>query len=833
MIRFIGNNRRNLITALILYLLTLVPIYVFLFSNGYLNFYDPNLPLFSGKEVEYLLAASVYNPEYGFSVNDGIYFLYLLIFTSLGIYNIIILDKIFLIITFSITFLLLYTMINKAINIFKISRYKSLLLIIGILFFLLNPLYLEYVAFNFYNIIWGVIIFSYILIKLIDIVVNNKNVTKLDILKSGVALGFSGLMDPRLYIWGSYILISTFIISIISKPRLILKLIKYLSLTYISSLPIIAYIYYLFVYPSLITQANTIKAITPPAYRPDTYSHIATWSGNSLLFNVFTFINSGWTSIVYAPPSILFYPRTQWWFFPHFGNNSLILLPPGIITYIWLASLYIFFIVAALALLDRERTLTSSLLFIPMFLSISLSAGANVPIKEFVYLLEVDPSKLPIVGGIFATTFAIPYYAEVMALPFASYLSILGINYLLNRINKEILKKTVVSIIIVLAVFASWQYFNGTLYPSQVTGSFPGNSISLEGYYYPLNPPPQWVHVMNLLSTSNAGVAYVGDVGYSEKWAHYQFISHSPPLMPGYATISPPPTTNVNQAPLAYDIAGIKYLFIDNTSYIPLSNSFIYSYLNHSGLKVVYANADVYLLEQPNASVFREAKMGIYFNSSNETVLFKAECLLYPLLNYTPAIITPVKTSNTVTMLLNPSIVDENNIEIFNESRNVTILQGSYIIDYNGNISTFSLSGEENISIKPWTIIIPKDINIREFESIPINFSFNQFMAEFSVNNNPGYLVETSLPLPYGGIIVNNGKALGVNGFGQYVFTSDGKLTISIKLGFITDLLMTAVDIFFYALFIYFFVYKNIFKGLGTEVFRNVITRISRLKSYK
>ncbi|WP_206194163.1 hypothetical protein [Saccharolobus solfataricus] len=225
--------------------------------------------------------------------------------------------------------------------------------------------------------------------------------------------------------------------------------------------------------------------------------------------------------------------------------------------------------------------------------------------------------------------------------------------------------------------------------------------------------------------------------------------------------------------------------------------------------------------------------MGIYFNSSNETILFKAECLLYPLLNYTPAIITPVKTSNTVTMLLNPSIVDENNIEIFNESKNATILQGSYIIDHNGSISTFSLSGEENISIKPWTIIIPNDINIREFESIPINFSFNQFMAEFSVNNNPGYLVETSLPLPYGGIIVNNGKALGVNGFGQYVFTSDGKLTISIKLGFITDLLMTAVDIFFYALFIYFFVYKNIFKGLGTEVFRNVITRISRLKSYK
>jgi hypothetical protein len=388
-------------------------------------------------------------------------------------------------------------------------------------------------------------------------------------------------------------------------------------------------------------------------------------------------------------------------------------------------------------------------------------------------------------------------------------------------------------VLILIMILASWQYFNGTLYPSQRTGSFPGNSISLEGYYYPLNPPPQWVHVMNILSTSNAGVAYVGDEGFSEKWANYQFISLSPPLMPGYVTISPPPTTYVNQTPLAYDIAGIKYLFIDNTSYIPLSNSFIYSYLNNSGLKVIYARANVYLLEQPNASVFREAKMGIYFNSTNETALFKAECLLYPLLNYTPAIITPLKTSNTVKMLLNPSTVNGNNIELFNESKNVTIIQGSYIIDHNENITTLNLSSEENISVKAWTIIIPKDINIHELESIPINFSFNQFMAEFDVNTNSRYLVETSLPLPYGGIIVNNGKALGINGFGQYVFTSDGKLIISIKLGFITDLLITAVDIFFYVLFIYFIIYKNIIKGLNTEAFKNVIIRISRLKSYK
>ncbi|ACR41596.1 hypothetical protein [Saccharolobus islandicus] len=825
--KLVTISKRDVITALILYLISLAPIYVFLFSNGYLNFYGYNLPLFSGKEVEYLFTASVYNPEAGFSINDGIYFLLLIIFTTLGIYNIIIVDKIFLLIIFTAMFLLLWTMINMTINIFRINKYRNLLRIIGILFFILNPTYLECLGADFYGFVIGIIVFSYIQLKLIDITINNANITKYDILKSGIALGFSGLMDPRIFIWGSYVLILTFIIILITKRNFLLRTIKYLSLTYISSLPIVAYIYYLFIYPSLITQPSAIKAVAVPAYRPDTYSYIATWSGNSLLFNVFTFINSEWTSIVYAPPSILLYPRTQWWFLPHFGTNSLILLPPGIITYIWLASLYIFFIVVALALFDRKRTLASSLLFVPMFLIISLSAGTNVPIKEFIYLLEVDPSKLPIVGGIFATTFAIPYYAEAMALPFASYLSILGVNYLLNRINKEVLKKIAVGIIITLAVFASWQYFNGTLFPSQVTGSFPGNSISLEGYYYPLNPPPQWIHVMNILSTSTAGVAYVGEIGFSEKWTNYQFISYSPPLMPGYATISPPPTTYVNQTPLAYDIAGIKYLFIDNTSYIPLSNYFIYSYLNNAGLKAVYAKGDVYLLEQPNASVFRYAKEALSINTTNESIAFEVEDLLYPLLNYTPAIISP---RGEVKVLVNPTQVTANYMAFFNESLNVSVSPSEYII-LNGTRTERYLSGV--IHVSPNTLIIPASINLSKLVSYPLNFSFNQLTASFTVNVKPGYIIETSLPLPNGGVIANGGKILGQNVFGQTVILSNSNtVTLSIKLGFFTNVLMTLVDIFYYFLFVYFIIYKGLRSSGITMVILNVISN-GRFKGNK
>mgnify|MGYP001772822278 CR=1 FL=1 len=183
-------------------------------------------------------------------------------------------------------------------------------------------------------------------------------------------------------------------------------------------------------------------------------------------------------------------------------------------------------------------------------------------------------------------------------------------------------------------------------------------------------------------------------------------------------------------------------------------------------------------------------------------------------------------------MLLNPSIVTQNYISFYNETKNVTILHGSYLLVTEKNVTNLSVLSAENITVNTWTLIIPKSINLEDLVSTPINFTFNQLMAEFTAYSKPGYIVETSLPLPYGGIEVNNGKALGINGFGQYVFYSNGTMAISIKLGFFTDLLMTAVDIFFYLLFIYFLI-KNILGVKAIEVFKNAVFRNSGFKGNK
>ncbi|MBB5254996.1 hypothetical protein [Sulfurisphaera ohwakuensis] len=818
----------DVISFILLYAISLAPIYIFLFSNGYYNYYNYNIPFFSGTEMSWLFYPSVYVPEVGLQVNIGIYYLFLLFFTNIiHIYNVITIAKFFLFITFSIIYFSIYIIITKFMNILHITRYRNIIRGVSILFFFLNPEYLEILGYDFYNFIFGIIAFSYVIIKIIDISVNNYNPKKMDYIKAGLSLGFAGMMDPRIFVLGLYIISSMVIILVITNRRSAIKSFKYGVLGLFSSLPIVAYIYYLFAYPSIITTHSISKAISVPSYRPDTYSYIATWSGNSHLFNVFTFANFGWSSIVFSPPSILFYPRSEWWYLPYFGSPALILLPHGIITYIWLGSLYIFIIIALIGLFDKSKKLPALLLFVPLFIILSISAGTNVPIKQFVYMFEIDPSHIPIIGGIFGTTFAIPFVAAEIAPILASLLTVIGINYILTRLHKPSYRSIAITVVVVLAVFASWQYFNGTLYPSQVTGSFPGNSISLQGYYAPLYPPPQWVHVMNILSTSNAGVAYAGEIGFSEKWAHYQFISHTPFLMPGYATISPPPVKYVNQTPVAYDISGTKYLFIDNTSYTPLSNSFIYSYLNYSGLKVIYAKGDVYLLEQPNASVFRYAEEALSINTTNENIAFEVEDLLYPLLNYTPAIISP---QGGIKVLVNPTQVTSSYMAFFNESTNVSISPGKYII-LNGTTTEKYLSGI--IHVNPNTLIIPSNINLSKLISYPLNFSFNQLTASFTVNVKPGYIIETSLPLPNGGVIANGGKILGQNVFGQTVFSSNSNtVTLSIKLGFFTNVLMTAVDIFFYLMFAYFIIYKGLKSSGITRVLLSAI-RNSGFKSSK
>ena len=812
----------------VLWLYSFIPVSGFLTGNGYLNYYDVEFPFFSGSFVKYLQTGFVYVPELG--INPDPHSVLYLFLTILPTENIIILAKAYLIVVISVIYLLLWKLTDRILLTLTLNAHSLELKVLLILFFYLFPYYLNLLAGDWYTIILGVLALAFVYINILHVELKNKPLSKNDIFISSIALGFSSLMDPRFFVWFIYTILVFVIYTLFGFRNSFKNVVKTLISILLISLPLVGFTYLIYVYPTLIST----HSVTFQSLRTDSLSYIAGFSQNALFTFLLAGISIWWPFVVYSSPSILFYDRMEWFYLPTYGHNRLLLVPNDIVSHIWLAFLFTFTIVAFTSLLDRSRRKVAAQLMLIYLFMIGIESGTNFPFLEFPYLFEVLPSHIPLIGGIMAMTFAIPSWAFWINIPIELLLGALGLNYILDT-AKTVRRNTLVGVgLFLMMSFVSWQYYNGTLYPSQYTGSFPGNSISLQGYYYPLNPPPQWVHVMKILSTSNnAGVIYIGDIGYSEKWAHYQFISYATPIMPGYKTISLPSIQFINQTPLAFDIAGIRYLFLDNTSYIPLNSHVIYNYLNYSGLKVIYAKGDVYLLEQPNASVFREAKMGIYLNCTNETVLFNTEWLLYPLINYTPAIISPIKVPNTVTMFLNPSVVKSNYISLYNETKNVTVLQGNYTVIANGNVIHLAVQGETNIIVRPWTMVIPGSVNLSELRSYPLNFSFNQFMTQFTVNSDPGYLVMSSLPLPNGSVETSNGKSLGVNGFGQYIFVANGKLTISIKLGFITNLFITLMDLFFYILFIYFIIVKSIIKRNLLEVLRDAITRTNRFKSNK
>ncbi|MEW9492196.1 MAG: hypothetical protein TQ35_0008375 [Candidatus Aramenus sulfurataquae] len=754
-------------------------------------------------------------PEVGISPDThSVIYLFMYI---IPITNIIILAKIYLIILFTVIYFILWVLTDKILDILNIHSFA--VKILTILLFYLLPLYMQLLASNYFNVILGILSISYVLINLVSMQNNAAKFTKKSTILSGIALGFSAIMDPRFYIWFIYIIAVFLLAAVVVDRKSFIRIIKGLLGIFIVSLPFVGYVYFVYIYPSLIT-TSLHEAIAFSAIRPDTLNYIAGFSQNSNFIYLLTFISSWWPSVIPSSPSILFYPRDKWFYLPAYGFNDQVLMPNDLISHIWFFSLFIFIFIVFISIFDKNRRKVSSELLLPLLFMIAVESGTNFPIEEFTYVFDVLPSKLPIIGGIMSTAFAIPFYAEWLNVSISLILAPIGFNYMINYFGKIKIKRVdsrfIIGIALVLIMsFASWQYFNGTLYPGPRTGSFPGNSVSLQGDYYPLNPPPQWIHVMDILSKDNAGRVYVGDIGFSERWTNYQFILYSPPLMPGWATIGVPQTQSLSQTPLAYDIAGIKYLFIDNTSYIPLSNSFIYDYLNHSGLLISYAKDCVYLLEQPNASLFRYSYEALYYNGSNETLL---DVLwdLYPLLNYTPAIVTPIKVQNSVPVVVNSPEVLSDQISVYNLTKptKVKVNAGDYIVFNNTANSRFliDVENEENLTLKGILVFVPEKLNFTALISYPLNFTFNQFTTAFSLDTPKGVFVTSSLPIP--SALTSNGEYLGHDVFGRLVFISQGNMSFWLKYGEMVNLLMTTVDLFFYSLFIYFIIYKRGIKQL-------------------
>ncbi|EWG06390.1 MAG: hypothetical protein ASUL_09834, partial [Candidatus Aramenus sulfurataquae] len=398
---------RSKLAFLLLWLFSFIPISGYLLGNGYLNFGGYLFPLFSGYQVKYLQNGFTHVPEVGISPDThSVIYLFMYI---IPITNIIILAKIYLIILFTVIYFILWVLTDKILDILNIHSFA--VKILTILLFYLLPLYMQLLASNYFNVILGILSISYVLINLVSMQNNAAKFTKKSTILSGIALGFSAIMDPRFYIWFIYIIAVFLLAAVVVDRKSFIRIIKGLLGIFIVSLPFVGYVYFVYIYPSLIT-TSLHEAIAFSAIRPDTLNYIAGFSQNSNFIYLLTFISSWWPSVIPSSPSILFYPRDKWFYLPAYGFNDQVLMPNDLISHIWFFSLFIFIFIVFISIFDKNRRKVSSELLLPLLFMIAVESGTNFPIEEFTYVFDVLPSKLPIIGGIMSTAFAIPFYAE-------------------------------------------------------------------------------------------------------------------------------------------------------------------------------------------------------------------------------------------------------------------------------------------------------------------------------------------------------------------------------------------------------------------------------------
>lgn len=287
-------------------------------------------------------------------------------------------------------------------------------------------------------------------------------------------------------------------------------------------------IFYLYLQSSL-TGSLSLSGFNALGYRTYSASGLAFDSGNINFYNVFILFGHLWSTIVYAPPSILSIKNI-------FDLSSLyspaqVLIVPGTLFYLWiiaLASVPFFAFLSLLFKSTRKQAIPFFSLFVVAYL---ITEEWNIRvIYEAIYRF----TELPIFGSAIGTAFSLPgHFLNLMAFAYLPLFS-LGIITIIHHSDKIhvhsimdengtgiILKienairmpikkgdrvKTLVVIIIItsLVSLAGWQAFSGSYYPMRDSpGSFlEGNSVDPKGAFSPTEINGSVIHAYNLVASN-------------------------------------------------------------------------------------------------------------------------------------------------------------------------------------------------------------------------------------------------------------------------------------------------------------------------------------------
>src|SRR5256712_7593898 len=315
------------------------------------------------------------------------------------------------------------------------------------------------------------------------------------VLVSGALLSLSIYLDPNLYLFGlivAGVAILSFTLSGSAVLRTLWKSILRIGTVFVITLP------------SLVTTLYILSQTTGTSYRGP--SEFLSHSTNLTPDNVFRLLGYWWSTIMFAPPSVMWDHSlaTQ---SSTIGTPPYLLVPSDIVTVLWLMTTWSTPLVAVAALrlrAFRKITIPLSLLALGSF---HLTTTVTIQLLSQI-LPGVSPASL--VTNALSTVFGIPDHALIlMALSYTLLCGVTIYNLLVARTNYNSLSSSrkpetgpatkrsfsrsamaILSVILglFLLAFPSWQLFSGSFYPS---GSIGTEGLSGVGAFSPTTPPPQ------------------------------------------------------------------------------------------------------------------------------------------------------------------------------------------------------------------------------------------------------------------------------------------------------------------------------------------------------
>ncbi|MGC8621968.1 MAG: hypothetical protein ACP5U0_08655, partial [Caldisphaera sp.] len=665
--------------------------------------------------------------------------------------------------------------------------------------------------------LFGIPIFLYILIKSYRLY-NGDDYKIKDYLKLSLALSMISMGDPRFFIWAFNAFMGSIIFSIIVRKNFI-KSIKILIYPLLISLPIILFIYYVYVVGSF--------SFIYVSSRPLTFSEINSYTKSFPFYSYFQLLGMSWPSFIYSPPSILTF-KGDINSLLTVGNPAAMIYPYDSIGYIWFALTFswLSFAITSMIFFARKNERVHTISFIFLFI---LTIGTYFPLKQFVYWY-ISLVKLPVVGGIWGITDAIPNYFMWAIYPYVIfYISLMFVKLIngnrsdynsleriknfnfLNRLKITFInRKILIIVILILLVAPNWQFFDN-IYPGQYTPVISGNGISSNGPLQPVKMPDYAQVIYDYLSDNYNGsynIVWPQAWGFAYKW--------SPRVTPWYQPGSSPPSgfftyldeiVDKNETymlkPLM-DIYGVRYFVIDNYSYLNkspllpnLTNSELTEFFENSpGIKIFYEHSpNIWVFEDPGASILNgyskaysigslsPLDVAYYFSYIQNTTPLLLE-------NSTPDLLINNEDLNNCSGLFTYNFFSSihKNDSLIDDNFNYSYLDGIY--DLGNNWYFESLKNNGTLSANNETIILDSSQNtftqlsygnflspghtaiyIPEGYGLNLTVSYN-FLANNNASVGTSVWVTDSNYTKHGGWYVNGNNFIGTGNFKHVILNT-------------------------------------------------------------